>query len=333
MVKNTKYIIMRIIIGVGIALALCFLTNISVVQAETNINPSSLCVMTDTSSSCSVPSLTTYQVFDRTFYGYTNTGAEIQRGRVGWIFNSNDNIKNQNYDIDFVLFLQGTSSYLDSTRGYIQNGSNNIYSCYIDNTRYGAVFNGNTGSTNTTADGSTVVHCSNVYLTDTSFRFYLLDFNVRNQGVVAISPITLHTSTTQAIQNEVSSMNDAINDNNISSGTSSTVNDLLEFQSQSNFGPVADLLLLPLTLFGALYSGFSGSCSSVNLGTLLNHNIILPCINLQNILGSGLYTTIDLVISIFMIYNIILMCINIFDKITSLNDPFQEIYNSDGGDK
>lgn len=132
----------------------------------------------------------------------------------------------------------------------------------------------------------------------------------------------------QAVANATDNLNDTLNDNNISSETNSSIDNVLTFGSESEtFGPVADLLLLPLTLFRAFYSGFNGTCSSFNLGSLFGHQIVLPCINLQNILGFDLYSIIDVAISLFMIFNIVMMCIDIFDRITSFEDPFNELYS------
>lgn len=136
----------------------------------------------------------------------------------------------------------------------------------------------------------------------------------------------------QSIVDSTNELNDTLSDNDVSDNTNSTINGLLGSKTeQETFGPVADLLLLPLTLFRALYNGFNNSCSPFNLGTLFNTQLILPCINLSNILGSNLYTILDVAISLFMIYNIILMCINIYDKITSFKDPFNELYKPGGG--
>lgn len=130
----------------------------------------------------------------------------------------------------------------------------------------------------------------------------------------------------QAITDSTNQLNDTLNDDNVSSDTNSTINQFLEPTSEETFGPIADLLLLPLTLLRAFYSGFNGTCTTFNLGSLLGTNLTLPCIDLRSILGNSLYNTIDIAISLFMILNIVLMCIDIFDRLTSLEDPFNELY-------
>lgn len=130
----------------------------------------------------------------------------------------------------------------------------------------------------------------------------------------------------QAITDSTNQLNDTLNDGEVSSNTNDTINSFLEPTSDETFGPIADLLLLPLTLLRAFYSGFNGTCTTFNLGSLLGTNLTLPCIDLRSILGNSLYNTIDIAISLFMILNIVLMCIDIFDRLTSLEDPFNELY-------
>lgn len=133
----------------------------------------------------------------------------------------------------------------------------------------------------------------------------------------------------QSVADSNEQLNDTLSDNNISSGTSSTIDSLLgnNNTTQDTFGPVADLLLLPLTLFRAFYSGFGGTCSTFTLGTLFNHTLTMPCIDLRSILGNAFYNTLDMAICLFMIYNFILLCIDIFDRITSFDDPFNDLYS------
>ena len=58
---------------------------------------------------------------------------------------------------------------------------------------------------------------------------------------------------------------------------------------------ISDLLLLPVSLLQNLVNALSGSCSQFSLGTLYNHELIMPCINIQNYVGNTIWTFIDLV--------------------------------------
>lgn len=324
MVKNTKYILFRIIIGVGIALVFGFLSNMLVVNAAPiNIAPSQLCGINNTSDTCSVANVNSYQVYDRTFYG-NSFGASVTRGRIVWFFSSNNNIKEKTYDLDFILYIQGSSSYLDSTRGYIQNSANNIFSCEIDNTRYAEIFNGNSGSTGAPADGSAVVHCSNVYLSNNDFRFYLMDITTRSQGVIAISSVTLTETNTQAIKSEIESVNDNITDDSVDEDNASSSITSMQGEVATN-GSITQLLTLPITLYQAVLNSISGSCSAWNLGSLFNHNITLPCINLQSLLGSTIWGVIDILCSGLFILSFRKKLVDIFNHMTSLNDRGNEL--------
>lgn len=150
MVKN---IIKRIIVGVGIALCLYLIKGnllLGVSAKSTNLAPSNICGINGTTDNCNwSDGINTYRVYDDTFYGGT-FGSSISRGRIIWRFFPTNDLKNKTYDIDFLMYLTGSTTYLDSNRGYIVNDSGNIFTCYIDNTRFGNFgansVNGATGS-------------------------------------------------------------------------------------------------------------------------------------------------------------------------------------------
>ena len=48
---------------------------------------------------------------------------------------------------------------------------------------------------------------------------------------------------------------------------------------------------------------------------------------MQQILGSNLYNLIDMAICLFLAYNIGLMCVTIWNNMTSLNDDFDDMYS------
>lgn len=91
--------------------------------------------------------------------------------------------------------------------------------------------------------------------------------------------------------------------------------------------PVSDLITMPLTLMQAYVNGFSSSCSSVSLGNLLGYDLVFPCIDLKNYLGETLFTLIDMLFCLFMVYNIGMMCVSIYESITSLDDNMQLLYS------
>lgn len=138
---------------------------------------------------------------------------------------------------------------------------------------------------------------------------------------------------TQDIIDSQQDTTDAINglNDNITSeadpNTSSSISDMNGNVASDT--PITDLITMPLTLMNAYINGINGSCSSYSLGNLLGTNLSLPCINIQNIIGSELWSIIDVLVSIFLIFNISKLFISAFDNITSLKDDFNTLYGND----
>ena len=90
--------------------------------------------------------------------------------------------------------------------------------------------------------------------------------------------------------------------------------------------PISDLLLLPMTLINKLLTSLNNSCSTYQLPFLYGNTLSLPCIDIKYYLGEDLWHIIDLCIVFYMVYNIFMLFINVFDDITSLDDEFQSLY-------
>lgn len=68
--------------------------------------------------------------------------------------------------------------------------------------------------------------------------------------------------------------------------------------------PLQHLLQLPVQFINALVSQ-SNTCQTINLGTLWGVSLTLPCINLENIIGSNVWGIIDILMSIGLLVVII----------------------------
>lgn len=123
---------------------------------------------------------------------------------------------------------------------------------------------------------------------------------------------------------------DAINDLNDSitseqnPNTNQDINDMNNMVASDT--PITDLITMPLTLINAYIGGVGSTCSPVNLGSLLGTNLTIPCINIQQHIGSNLWNTIDILCCIFLCYEIAMLFISAFDGITSLRDDFEGLY-------
>lgn len=145
-----------------------------------------------------------------------------------------------------------------------------------------------------------------------------------NDNSNVVSAINNNTQVQQDVKNNTKETNDLIKNDNVD-GASSSAN-TWNSKNASN-GVITQLLTLPITLLNAIVIGIQTSCSSFNLGNLFGTDIVFPCINLSNLIGSTLFTTIDLLISGFMIYNISKKLIKIFNDFTNLkSNQIDEIY-------
>lgn len=96
--------------------------------------------------------------------------------------------------------------------------------------------------------------------------------------------------------------------------------------NKDSSGPISGLITMPITLLNKFLNGFNGQCQSYSLPPLLGTAITFPCLNLESILGSDIWSKIDGLMCIFMIYQIAMMIISWFEKVTSLQDTFAPQY-------
>lgn len=155
---------------------------------------------------------------------------------------------------------------------------------------------------------------------DTSSTNNAINNQTQNDNQNTQNIINNNNQNTQSINNNITD-DTGVSDNDIS--------DIFEDLEESNT-PISDLLTMPITLVNAYISGFSGTCQSISLGRLYNTNLVIPCINLSEKFGSSLWNLIDILFSLFMIYALSQLFITAFDGITSLKDDFSLLYGLDG---
>lgn len=334
MVKDIKYIIKRILIGVGVIMILSFLRGNLLISAKAlepiNVSPNGMCWYSGgvAPNGCYLTP-TQFNISWTTFYG-NQFGADGSVERFFWRYHGS-NIGGKYYNIDLLFYNGDKSSYLESNRGYIQNSVNNTFSCRIDNTRWGQA--SADGSSNASSTGTATVHCDNVYLSDDYFTFWFVDGSKRYQSIYAVTDATLTPNSEQSIidsQNQntqdiidsQNNINNSIND----STTDAPNNDVNSMNSKvASNNSITQLLTLPITLFQNVLNNINGSCSSYNLGALYGHNLTLPCINLGSILGSTLWGVIDVLISGLFILSFRKKMVDIFNHMSSLNDRGNEL--------
>lgn len=127
--------------------------------------------------------------------------------------------------------------------------------------------------------------------------------------------------------------NKGINDinNNL---TDETVPDIdLDLDLDTN-SPVSDLLTMPITILNKVFDVTDDTCQPYVLPFDFfggNNTITFPCINLRNYLGNSVYNILDTILCFFFCYEIGMMCISIYEDITSLRDGFDSLYTPKHG--
>lgn len=118
---------------------------------------------------------------------------------------------------------------------------------------------------------------------------------------------------------ELKKTNDTLNDDTIDdSNTTDTLDDLSKNLPSNSV--ISDLLLLPVSLFQNIVNSINGTCSAFNLGSLYGSNLTLPCINIENLIGSSLWSVIDILFCGAFILVIRKKFVDIFHNLTDLRN-------------
>ena len=102
----------------------------------------------------------------------------------------------------------------------------------------------------------------------------------------------------------------------------------LDLELNSN-SPVSDLLTMPITLLNKVFDLSDDTCTPYVLPFDFsggNNTLTLPCIDLKNYLGNSVYNILDTILCFYFAYEIGMMCISIYEGITSLKDSFYSMY-------
>ena len=168
-----------------------------------------------------------------------------------------------------------------------------------------------------------------LYYTEIGLRFYISNLSYVTGPYTGIYD---NTGTNQEIINNIdnvntniTNVNDSINDDTIDNNFQDSTMNNINSQLASN-NVISDLLLLPVTLYQKILNTLSSNtCSPYSLGTLFNTELVLPCVNLQDFLGSTIWTTIDLICSGVFIFGIRKKFVDIFNNMTSLKNRGNEL--------
>lgn len=308
MVRDLKYIIKRILIGVFISLAIMFLkTNVFALE----------CGMSDIETITAFSGNATNQI----------VGQSIQN-----VFASPYVTINMNSDYSYYIIkvpvtftINMQSSY---TGGQATQQNISVATRMIDQNSGGVAYFGEfkNGYLEYKIKSSVKISEIDIFVSNFYYNFETLGLRsiLYNRWTIEKYKCGDSTQAQQETTQAVKDQTDTIKDDSIDeSGTSSSINDLSN--NNASNGTISSLLTLPITLYERVLNSISGSCSTWNLGSLFNHNLVLPCIDLADLLGSTLYGIIDVLISGLFILSFRKKMVDIFNHMTTLNDRGNEL--------
>lgn len=187
-----------------------------------------------------------------------------------------------NYDISNVayqIYLRTTSASGQWQQCEMENGF--IVCPVLNNVEY---------------SGLTIYYrtLSSSYIGGTTYNFRI--YRVANE--IKTSTQTIIDNQNQNAQQQhqdAQNINNSITSDNISGNNSTTtINNLGgTFQTQQDF--LLNLIKLPYTFFSALSNTIQNQCSPLTIGTIFDYNLVMPCVNLSNLLGDVWTLIIDVI--------------------------------------
>lgn len=119
------------------------------------------------------------------------------------------------------------------------------------------------------------------------------------------------------IQSGIDDIKSDINSDNVDD-PSSSINQFNDKIAEN--GVITQLVGLPVTLFTKILNSVNGTCSPYNFGSLFGTDIVFPCINVANYLGSTLWNIIDVLISGLFVYSLSRKFIKVFEHMSSMEE-------------
>lgn len=93
--------------------------------------------------------------------------------------------------------------------------------------------------------------------------------------------------------------------------------------------PISDLVLMPINYMNKMINAFSNQCMTydIDFGILGTDYVLhFPCIRVEDWVGSSAWHIIDMLVCFFMIYEIGMLAVKIFNDFTSLRDTYDSLY-------
>lgn len=330
--NDFKYIFIRVLIGVLIAIICWFLKNNVFALGNVTIPPTSQTFYYVGGGGQASPNITQFSRTDFpniTFYGVNQNTSGTKYNEIRFNFNDLSSLQeNGLYNIDF-LFSNAWNGYLLNQFTFAIYSNGGFYTC-------------TSNDSNTAVDNELIsapkyvigIQCDNVYINKDSNIFYVVV--VANEstsygdrvGITRLNfTMNAFSSGAAEISNAVNETNDTIKDDSVDNEKASSDIETMQGKVASN-GTITQLLTLPISMYQAILNDLNSSgCHSYGLGMLYGHFLSLPCVStrLQEFLGNSLYTTIDIILAGMLILALRKKFVDIFNHMTSLKDRGNEV--------
>lgn len=166
-------------------------------------------------------------------------------------------------------------------------------------------------------------HIANV-VTVFAENYYTIDNNstIINQNDIMINQNQTIIDQNNQTNNELGELNDNITNEEYDTPDFSG----LEMADDT---PISDLVLMPINYMNKMINAFSNQCMTYNIDFgILGTDYVLhfPCIRVEDWVGSSAWHIIDMLVCFFMIYEIGMLAVTIFNDFTSLRDTYDSLY-------
>lgn len=125
-------------------------------------------------------------------------------------------------------------------------------------------------------------------------------------------------SANNSIANNTNDIKNSINDSSIDDSSSSTSGFSNTTNSIMSNSPVSNLIALPITFLTGVNNAISSSCTNVNYIELFNYQLVLPCLNLSDRLGS-VWVIIDTIVSCMLLFSIGKSLVSTFARLSDMD--------------
>lgn len=264
--------------------------------------------------------------------GASLSGRFSTLGSGEWVFNGDwlsDHIKQ--------VFIDSNGSRYACSFSTVNSGDygNINYNCYVPkltaNFAVGFILAKSSNSSNYGTAGQIIANRNFTFDCDNTASSINENNNINTDRIIRDADrnselerekIQDNTDAVNGLKQEQSETNDTLQDSSVTD-PSNSINGLKNNIHTDNV--ISSLILLPVKFLQSIVNSLNGTCNPFALGSLYNHTLSMPCIDIESYVGSGIWTFIDMVFSAMFILVIRKKFIQIYQNITNLRNGVNEV--------